>query len=186
MKGCRVLDTREVSELLATLPVRDRALALTGLTFGTRISEALALTWGDVRGGYLYLNSAKGSDKVSFPIPATYRAALVELEAHYAAQGKTLTADTPLFLSRKGVNQAITRQQASTVLTQACELLGIDGKVNTHSMRKCFVTKIYELTGKDIAATKTYSRHKNLANLDYYIATTARTDLVDQLAWETS
>jgi len=34
------------------------------------------------------------------------------------------------------------------------------------------VTRIYHLTGKDIAETKKYSRHKSLANLDYYIGTT--------------
>ena len=183
MKGCRVLEAHEISELLASLSIRDRVLALTGLTFGTRISETLALTWGDVRGAYLYLNSAKGSEKITFQIPASYRAALVELEAYYVENGRTLDSETPLFLSRKGVNQSITRQQASDVMKAACATLGIDGKVNTHSMRKSFVTKIYELTGKDIAQTKTYSRHKSMANLDYYIQTTAKTDLINQLAW---
>lgn len=54
---------------------------------------------------------------------------------------------------------------------------------NSHSARKIFVTRIYALTGKDIAETKKYSRHKSLANLDYYIGTTQDLSLVNQLHW---
>ena len=33
------------------------------------------------------------------------------------------------------------------------------------------------------AETKKYSRHKNMANLDYYIGTTEGTDLIHALSW---
>jgi len=144
---------------------------LTGLTFGTRISETLALTFGAVTGRYLHISSVKGSGHVSFEIPDRYRRNVDVLRAFYQDTGKVIAQDTPLFLSQ-GVNQAITRQQASEVITAACQCLGIDGKVNSHSARKTFVTRIYALTGKDIAETKKYSRHKSLANLDYSIGTT--------------
>lgn len=183
MKGCRVLANHEVQALLGDLSRRDRLLVLTGLTFGTRISETLALTFGQVEGRYLHIASAKGSNNVSFEVPVGYRTEVAALRTVYQTQGQTVNATTPLFLSRKGVNQAITRQQASEVITAACARLGIDGKVNSHSARKTFVTRIYHLTGKDIAETKKYSRHKSLANLDYYIGTTQDLSLVAQLDW---
>ncbi len=185
MKGCRVLEAHEVQALLNDLALRDRVLVLTGLTFGTRISETLALTFGAVAGRFIHIASAKGSENVSFEIPASYHAEVLNLRTFYQHAGRTVTDTTPLFLSRKGkgVNQAITRQQASEVITAACQRLGIDGKVNSHSARKTFVTRIYHLTGKDIAETKKYSRHKSLANLDYYIGTTQDLSLVSQLQW---
>ncbi len=183
MKGCRVLEQSKVVALLANLSPRDRLLVLTGLTFGTRISETLSFTFGAVEGRYVHIASAKGSDNVSFEVPARYHADVEALRVLYLDQGREVTASTPLFLSRKGDNKAITRQQASEVITAACARLGIDGKVNSHSARKTFVTRIYAMTGKDIAETKKYSRHKSLANLDYYIGTTDDLSLVARLDW---
>lgn len=183
MKGCRVLEAHEVQALLAALSPRDRLVLLTGLTFGTRISETLALTFGTVSGRFIHIASAKGSDNVSFEIPARYHAAVAALRTVYQDAGRDVSETTPLFLSRKGVNQPMTRQQVSEIMITACARLGIDGKVNSHSARKTFVTRIYHLTGKDIAETKKYSRHKSLANLDYYIGTTQDLSLVAQLDW---
>jgi len=183
MRGCRVLEAYEVKSILDSLNIRDKVLVLTGLTFGTRISEALGLTFGSVKSTHLAIKSKKGSNNQSFEIPAGYHEGIEGLKAFYQSQGVTITDGTFLFLSRKGENQPITRQQASKIIKSVCEELGIEGKVNTHSFRKCFVTRIYELTGFNIAETKTYSRHKNLANLDYYIATTGKTDLLNNLSW---
>jgi integrase len=183
MQGCRVITPEEVQAILSDLHPRDRLIVLTGLHFGTRISETLALTFGDVSGKYLSIKSAKGSDNATFPISDTYASEVETVRQNYINAGKQVAANTPLFLSRKGHNKAISRQQASDVITAACERLGIDGKVNTHSARKTFVTKIYALTGKDIAETKKYSRHKSLANLDYYIGTTNDLSLVNALDW---
>jgi integrase len=121
MKGCRVLESHEVQALLNDLTLRDRVLVLTGLTFGTRISETLALTFGAVSGRFLHIASTKGSENISFEIPASYCHEVLSLQAFYQHTGRTVTDTTPLFLSRKGANQAITRQQASAVITAACQ-----------------------------------------------------------------
>lgn len=183
MKGCRVLTDDEIKSILNELQVRDRTLFLTCLTFGTRISEALNLTFGDVSGNTLYLKSKKGSDNQSFPIPAVYKKSVEELKRWY--QEKEIMVDTksPLFISQKGNNQSFTRQLASHVIKNVSQRLHLDGKVNTHSFRKSFVTKIYEMTGFNIAETKSYSRHKSLVNLEYYIKTTENTNLVQKLDW---
>ena len=183
MKGCRVLNRNEVATLRTDVNPRDNAFLLTGLTFGLRVSESLALTFGDVAGMFLNVKSKKGSENVTFPIPTAYREAIHTLQNYYAEQGIEVTADTFLFLSRKGTNKPITRQQASQMMQGLAEKAGLDGKVNTHSLRKSFVTDIYAKSGHNIAETKKYSRHKNMANLDYYIGTTEGTELIHALSW---
>ncbi len=183
MKGCRILTDNEIEMVLNELQIRDRTLFLTCLTFGTRISEALSLTFADVTGNTLYIKSKKGSDNQSFPIPEGYSDAVEELKEWYLNKGINVTAQLPLFVSQKGKDKSITRQLASHVIRRVSSKLNLDGKVNTHSFRKSFVTKIYELTGFNIAETKAYSRHKSLLNLEYYIKTTEKTDLVNDLNW---
>lgn len=183
MKGCRVLTDEEIRLVLNELGVRDRVLFLTCLTYGTRISEALALTFGDVTGNTLYIRSSKGSDTQGFPIPVSYRNEINELEDYYSSKGISVTADMPLFVSQKGRDRPVSRQLASTVIKRVASKIGLEGKVNTHSFRKSFVTRIYELTGYNIAETKLYSRHRSLLNLEYYIKTTEKADLVEQLNW---
>lgn len=183
MKGCKALDNKEVKAILENLSIRDKVFVMMGLTFGTRISEALELRFKDVAGDYLYLKSKKGSDNAAFPIPDQCKALIAELRGYYEEKNIDVNDNTFLFLSRKGENKAITRQQASQIVKVTCGSLGIPGKVNTHSFRKSFVTKIYEMTGFNIAETKNYSRHKSLANLDYYINTTQKTELINNLTW---
>lgn len=183
MKGMRVLTDGEIKLILNELCVRDRTLFLTCLTFGTRISEALSLTFADVSGATLYIRSSKGSETQGFPVPDAYRRAIDELKGWYCEKGIMVSENLPLFISQKGRNKSITRQLASNVIKNIARRLKLDGKVNTHSFRKSFVTKIYELTGYNIAETKAYSRHKSLVNLEYYIRTTEKVDLVEQLSW---
>ena len=183
MKGCRVMTDDEIRMVLNELQIRDRVLFITCLTFGTRISEALSLTFGDVAGSNLYLVSQKGSENISFHIPFAYKQAIEELKEWYTEKGIKIANRSPLFISQKGKNQHITRQLASSLVKKTAKTLGLEGKINTHSFRKSFVTKIYEMTGFNIAETKTYSRHKSLVNLEYYIKTTESTDLVEQLNW---
>ncbi len=183
MKGMRVLTDDEIKLILNGLGVRDRTLFLTCLTFGTRISEALALTFGDVAGSTLYIRSSKGSDTQGFPIPVAYKNAINELKTLYVNKGIVVTEKLPLFISQKGRNKSMTRQLASNVIKNLARKLNIEGKVNTHSFRKCFVTRIYTLTDRCILTTKNYSRHKSLENLEYYIKTTETTDLVEELNW---
>ncbi len=183
MKGCRVLTDQEIKQVLNELGPRDKTLFLTCLVFGTRISEALQLTFGDVSGSTLYIRSNKGSENQGFPIPESYRKSVHVLRDYYILRGIEVENDVPLFLSQKGRHRSITRQLASTVIKRVVNKLGLEGKINTHSFRKAFVTRIYELTGYNIAETKLYSRHKNLVNLEYYIKTTEKPDLVEQLSW---
>jgi integrase len=181
MKGCRLLSKEEINRLKIELSPRDLLLMMSELHFGLRVSEALALTFGDVAGDSLEVNSSKGSENVTFPLTPEFKAMVDTLRASYVEAGYDVTSDTHLFLSQKG--GAISREYASQSFKAACKRANITGKVNNHSFRKNFVTAIYEMSGFDIALTKRYSRHKSLSNLDYYISTTNDTDLVKDLKW---
>jgi len=181
MKGCRVITQDEINRLKVELPPRDLLLMMTELHFGLRVSEALVLTFGDVASDSLEVKSSKGSENVTFPITPEFKAMVDTLRASYVEAGYDVTSDTHLFLSQKG--GAISREYASQSFKAACKRANITGKVNSHSFRKCFVTKVYEMSGFNIAVTKRYSRHKSLSNLDYYISTTNDTDLVKDLKW---
>lgn len=183
MKGCRVLKDNEIRDILNELQVRDRVLFLTCLTFGTRISEALALNFANVAGKTLFIKSIKGSENQYFPIPDFYKKEIGELKKWYERKSVYISEKSPLFISQKGNDKAITRQLAGKVIRNIATRLGLDGMVSTHSFRKTFVTKIYEMTGYNLAETKSYSRHKSLVNLEYYIQTTETVDLVHQLEW---
>jgi integrase len=182
MKGCRVLTDSEIKKILKSLNIRDKVLFLTSLTFGTRISESLSLNFGDVKGKYLYLNSMKGCENQAFPIPESYRKIIDKLKAYYQSRGIMPDDQTPLFMSQKSKTQRpMSRQLAHNILKKAtCEL---EGKINTHSFRKSFITKIYQMTNFNIAEVRQYSRHKSMNNLMYYIATTEENTLVEKLQW---
>ncbi len=184
MRGCRVLTDDEIKIILNSLKIREKALFLTSLTFGTRISESLSLNFGDVSGKFLNFRSSKGSENQSFPIPNPYRNVIDILKKNYESKGITVTNTTPLFMSQKGkTKRPMSRQLAHTLLKKIVRSCGFEGKVNTHSFRKSFVTRIYELTEYNIAEVRLYSRHKSLANLQYYIATTEHPTLVENLNW---
>ncbi len=183
MKGCRPLQPQEIKQLLDKLNPRDKLLCLSGLYFGTRISETLQLKFSDVSGDYINIKSQKNSENVTFTIGPEYKKAVRVLQKHYERSGIDVTPDTYLFLSREGTNQPLSRYQASRIIKKTCKTLGLEGKINSHSLRKTFVTAIYEKSGFNIAETKKYSRHKSLSNLDYYIGTCEELDLIKKLKW---
>jgi len=183
MKGCRPLQPQEIKQLLGKLNPRDKLLCLTGLYFGTRISETLQLKFRDVSEEYINIKSQKNSENVTFTIGPEYKKAVKELQSYYKTCGIDITPDMYLFLSREGQNMPIHRSQASRIIKKTCKALGLEGKINSHSFRKNFVTAIYEKSGFNIAETKKYSRHKSLSNLDYYIGTTENLDLIKKLSW---
>jgi len=184
MTGCRPLKKSEVTLILKSVDPRKKIIVLSGLCFGLRVSEILCLRFKNVSGEYLRITkSLKGSNNVTFPIPPEYKTALAELKAYYLNKGFKFNFETPLCLSQKGFQKPVSRQQACLMIRDACRSLGLDGKVNIHSFRKTFITRIYELTGKDLVKTLTYSRHKNLNSLKHYIKSSEEKRLILSLSW---
>lgn len=182
MIGCKVLSKYEIKRIIENMELaKNKLLVLVSINFGTRISETLSLNFGDLSGEYVTIKSSKGSNTQSFPITKTLKEAVEANRQEYISNGWTVNPDTALFLNRSGVR--MTRQAASKIIRAAAKKANIDGKVNSHSFRKSFITRIYEMTNFNIVETKQYSRHKNLSNLDYYIQTTNNTNLVKELDW---
>jgi integrase len=182
MKGCRPVTSEEASDMLANVRPRDRLFILCSLTFGLRMSEALKLKFTDVTHGVIHIKSAKGSESITFPVPDNIKKATYETQKYYEAQGIVVHGGTPLFLNYT-MAKTISRVGIHKMLKKVCTVLELEGKVNTHSFRKAMITRIYEMTGKDLIQTQKYSRHKNIGNLQYYIATTEETDLINNLNW---
>ncbi len=178
MKGARPIKEEEIPVLLRELAIREKVLCLSGVHFGTRLSEALQLRFQDVAGSEVLIKSLKGSDDQSYPIAPVYRGFVQVLKRAYEEQGRIIDGKSFLFLSRQGRQQRLSRQQASLIILKAVHASKLEGNVSFHSFRKYFINFIWKETGFNLAETRSYSRHASLSSLQAYIETTGNTNLV--------
>lgn len=187
MRTARVLNQQEIQTLLQTENPRDRMLILVGLYFGTRISETVQLTFRDFKGKYLNIRSVKHSNHRNLIIPQEFKPELEKLKSYYLSKDCPITDGTPLFLSQKrnqdGTCKPISREHACYIVKSIRERYGLDERVSAHSFRKCFTTKIHELTKNNLPQTAVYTGHKSVDSLQHYIETTKDTGLTQELGW---
>lgn len=180
MKGCRPLSRSEIELLETELNQRDRVLMLCSLYFGLRVSEALRLRFADFAGKFLSIRSSKGSENLSLPIPARVKQSVDDLREAYRKAGDPAEDTSSLFHSQM-TGGPISSRLFQMNLKRACQKLGIQGAVSTHSFRKCFAEEIWNLSGKNIVTVQKYLRQKSVGNTIYYIQTLDRGELIDQL-----
>jgi excisionase family DNA binding protein len=123
MKGSRPLTDEEITRIaqsfMGTHALRNRALFLTGVRTGFRISELLSLHVIDVyRNGetipsvMVAKRYTKGRvEGRTMPLHPEARQPLAEWIAELSCR-QTITHKTPVFVSAKGRNRAMTRVQA--------------------------------------------------------------------------
>jgi len=139
--------------------IRDWCLFVLGINSGLRISDLLRLNIGDVmdeRGRLnirITLREKKTGKSKNFPISDTASKAI----KNYLEERRNLTFEQPLFPSRKG-NEAIKRNQAYKILSQAAHAVGIKDNIGTHSMRKTFGYHTYK-KGIDISILQKIFNH---------------------------
>ena len=180
MIGTRPFSDTEVRNIIDnTDSARDRLLLLCGLTFGLRISESLSLNFKDLSGDYLSVKSLKNSSNQTYPISPDVKAAVEALKSEYQSKDFSTNADSAVFKNRSGVR--MTRQAASNLIKKLSE--GMTGKINTHSLRKTFINKIYKATNNDMVETMSYSRHKTLNSIGHYLKSNGDTSLVMTLKY---
>ncbi len=75
-----------------------------------------------------------------------------------------------MFQSRKENNRPISRVQAWRILRNACELNQITGNVGTHSMRKTFAQRVYNLLDRDLVKTQRALGHRNVNSTAQYLS----------------
>lgn len=180
MKGCRPLTVEEVGRLSGVLCQRDRVLMYVCLTFGLRISEALRLTFADFSGNHLRVRSSKNSENLTFEIPSKLKEEVSRLRESYGKKG-SVSDKSPVFRSQ--MSGVVSSRLIQMNLKEACEKLKIHGQVSTHSFRKSYAEKIWNLSGKNILTVQKYLRQKNLANTVYYLATLEGSELIKELNW---
>ena len=187
MQGARLITQDEIRTMLQEENQRDRMLVLIGLYFGTRISESVALTFGDFKGRYVRIKSVKKSNDRILQIPDEFRQELERLRGYYLLKGCPVQDQTPLFLSQKkddsGQCKPIAKEHASYIIKQMREQYGLDERISAHSFRKSFTTKIHKLTQNNLVQTAVYTGHKSIDSLRHYIETTQETDLTRKLNW---
>ena len=182
MIGTRPFSDTEVRNIIdSTDSARDRLIVLCGLTFGLRISESLSLNFKDLSGDYLSVKSLKNSSNQTYPISPDVKAAVEALKSEYQSKDFSINADSAVFKNRSGVR--MTRQSASNLIKKLSANHGMTGKINTHSLRKTFINKIYDATGKDMVETMSYSRHKTLNSIGHYLKSNGDTSLVMTLKY---
>ncbi|WP_400244375.1 tyrosine-type recombinase/integrase [Niallia sp. JL1B1071] len=124
-----------IKEVLRKQSQRDLLLFVLGINTGIRVSDLLALKVRDVKDEsgmkeFLYLHD---DDEVK----AYYLNGKVHTELEKYMEEREFEEDEFLFKSQKN-NQPITRQQAYRIINKAAKLVGIPGKIGTHTLRKTF------------------------------------------------
>lgn len=158
----KILTPQEIADLFerGCSSNRDRALFGVMLYCGCRVSEALALTPGDISETHITFRKAttKGKCKTR---QMDIHPKLKELLASYDNGGKRY-----LFPGRHGRGH-LTRAGADTLLKEACNRCGIEG-VSTHSFRRTCLTQLSN-AGVPLRVVQEISGHASLANLQRYL-----------------
>jgi integrase/recombinase XerD len=165
-----VLTAEQLDALLAAAPSpRYRCLwAIQRWTAG-RISECLALRWGDLNGVVTY-RKGNTKTKTTRQVP-TAPQLTAEIEAYrlaWAAEhGHTPAKDEALFPAKGSTHTPQSRQAADKALRQACEALGLEG-VSTHSFRRSLATDCVR-RGVALNVVQQITGHKSLGSLGHYL-----------------
>jgi integrase/recombinase XerC len=159
--------------LLAAAGVRDRAILLLLLDTGLRVSEAAALSLGDLRVDGTLKVTGKGAKERIVPVGKTARAAIVR----YLGQRGAGSTDSALFLGRRGPLDARGIQQ---VVRRLKTRIGVVGRLSPHSLRHTFA-RSYLVNGGDVFSLQRILGHTTLDMVKRYVAL-ADVDLVTRHA----
>ena len=166
-----VLTPEQLDQLLAAAPsARYRALWSLQRWSAARISETLALTWGDVVAGHVTYRKATTKTKATRQIRCTDRlaAALAEYRLAWAEEhGHAPIASEALFPAAGSTTSPMSRQAADKALRATAIKLGFEG-VSTHSFRRSFATGAVK-RGATLPAVQRVTGHSSLAGLTPYI-----------------
>lgn len=165
-----VLTDEQADALIATAPsARYRALWSIQRWTAGRISECLALRWGDLNGVVTFRRS-NTKTKTTRQVPTC--PALADALAQYrdawtAEHGHAPARDECLFPAMGSTTTPQTRQAADKAMRQACQTLGLEG-VSTHSWRRTLATNAVR-RGVPLNVVQKVTGHKSLGSLGHYL-----------------
>lgn len=179
-KAPRTLTEREQKLLLRVTGehrsgFRDHVIIATALGTGLRAHELLALDVGDVFDGdgrarrRVQLRVFKRSnDDVSAQeviLPNGLRAKLDKLWRWKRAEGQSLAAAAPLFVSRN--RNRLSGRQLRERFAQWQEKAGLDRRISFHGLRHSSCTNLYRAT-KDLRLVQRFARHASITSTMRY------------------
>lgn len=141
---------KNIRSILKSQSTRNELLFILGINVGLRVSDILSLRVSDIlkpnktSKDHVVITEKKTGKTKKFYIGDIVKKVIDT----YVKENPTLQMDSYVFISRKGENLPITRQQAYRILNGAAEALGlverddlgiiITGEIGTHTLRKTF------------------------------------------------
>lgn len=128
-------DIQNIKRVLSKKP-HNALLFSFGINSGLRIADILSLDVKDVKGkDYIELREKKTNKYKKFPINENLK---VEIEEFV----KDKPDDRPLFYTQKGYR--LDRAQAYRIINKAARMVGVKGRIGTHTLRKTFGYHFYQ------------------------------------------
>ncbi len=160
----RALTLDEVARVINQLDgPQNKALFTLGVNTGFRISELLSLTYKDVLNSDGTVKSSITLNKARMKGEVASRTLPLNPQARKAIKGLLARLNT------NGKLFSISRVQAHRLIKKAANKAGLEGVISTHSMRKTFGTRIYEMSEKDIVLTQRALGHVNINSTIHYL-----------------
>jgi len=177
-QAARVISMKEAANMAYYLAGKGRtkhaALIAVCAGFGLRISDALALRWGDI-----FTERGKIRERITITERKTGRTRTLKvlpwvrkLLVQYYEEVCPLDLEEFMF--------DFTRQRAWQIIKKTAHDLGMTGHIAPHSLRKAFCDFVYEHT-RDPVLTARITGHANPAQLLRYIG---RLPEVEERVWE--
>ena len=179
--GARPFENNEKERLIAkiegTYRLRDRAMVQLGMYSGLRVSSILSLRVGDVWDGSRFRprlriarRNLKGKKEgLNLPFHKVARFAIGRWLVCLRRRGLELNPAMPVFLSREGSSKALSRRRAQEIIQAAAYAAGLPAGISTHSWRKTFAGKLYEISGHNILLVSKALNHRQLATSIHYL-----------------
>jgi integrase/recombinase XerC len=158
----RLIETVELQSLEPWVGARDVAVTTLLYACGLRISEALALRWGDAPLGEAVRVTGKGRRERMVPVLPAAQAAV---EAYREVCPWRPPPEGPLFLGVKGGPLGQRHVQKVTALARL--QLGLPATATPHAFRHSFATHLLE-AGGDLRAIQELLGHASLATTQIY------------------
>ena len=162
----RVLTTAELDALHAHLPGPHAVVASVLRRTGSRVSEALALTWQYVTPSSVILIAPTVKGKTKTRAIPLHPLLAEELDAWKLVVNPDNNPEQWLFPGRHA-GEHMTRRAFDHALRKAVEELGLQG-TSTHSFRRSFLTSCSQ-NGVPLRNIQSISGHSNLQVLANYI-----------------
>lgn len=171
-----VLTEAETARMIkAAADRRDRAIVMTLLGAGPRVSELTGLDVGDLHqdadgGDILYIRAGKGAKDRMVPIHEEVTRAI---HAYLSCSGRTTTDPGPLFLAQdRGRHLRVQTRVGARAVRDLIYLLHdraeIAKPISPHSLRHTFAIRALRYSGNILAVSKMLG-HANVATTQVYL-----------------